>query len=117
MIPADWIEHRRVGDGERLGWIRPEGDAWVAVSVLGRAVSDAVDWEDAELALEEVGLAYLAGVWTLQSDDGRVAVRIVHVAPDGIAVQTDDFGAIDVPVDRFDLPWPAPSTLQPGDCR
>ena len=115
MVPTDWIEHRRQADGELLGWIRPEGDAWVALSILGRPVTATVDWLDAEQALDELGLGFLAGIWTLQSDAGPVDVRIVDVAPDGIAVQTDDFGAIDAPVERFDLPWPAPPALQPRD--
>jgi len=115
VVPADWIEHRRQADGELVGWVRPDGDAWVALSMLGRPVSAAVDWIDAERALDELGLGFLAGVWTLQSPSGPLDVRIVHVAPGGIVVQTDDFGAIDAPVERFELPWPAPPTLQPRD--
>ncbi|HRE01622.1 MAG TPA: hypothetical protein PLV68_10000, partial [Ilumatobacteraceae bacterium] len=98
---------------ELVGWIRPEGDAWVAVSILGRAASGPVEWVEAERTLEEHGLSLLAGVWTLRSGDGPIDVRIVQVALDGIVVQTDDFGAIDVAVERFDLPWPAPAELQP----
>lgn len=112
MVPGDWIEHRRARDRELVGWIRPEGDAWVAMSVVGHAVSEAVEWSVAEQVLDELGLTWLADVWTLDTADGPKRVRIVQVAPDGIVVETDNFGAIDVPTDRFDLPWPAPPSLR-----
>lgn len=114
MIPADWIEHRRPGDRELLGWIRPEGDSWVAVSLLGHDVSAAVDWLTAETTLDDLGLRWLADIWTLDTDQGPLRVRIAHLAPGELVVTTDDFGAIDVPVDRFALDWPAPPTLRPG---
>ncbi len=46
-------------------------------------------------------------------------VKLVEVTPGRVGepghvvVQTDDFGAIDVPVERIELPWPAPATLRP----
>ncbi|WP_069386244.1 hypothetical protein [Cellulosimicrobium cellulans] len=114
MLPADWIAHRRPDDREPVGWIRPEGDDWVAVSPLGRDLTGPVDWLAAEEALEESGLAWLADVWMLERPDGApVRVRIVEVTPDGVVVQTDDFGAVDVPVERYALPWPAPAALRP----
>lgn len=112
MIPADWIEHRRRDDRELLGWIRPEGNAWVAVSLLGHDVSAAVEWVTAETILDDLGLSWLADVWTLDTDHGPLRVRIAHLAPGELVVTTDDFGAIDVPVDRFALEWPAPPTLR-----
>lgn len=114
MLPADWIAHRRPDDREPLGWLRPDGDAWVAVSLIGRELSGPVDWTTAEEALEEVGLSWMADVWMLERPDGDpLRVRLVEVTPDGVLVQTDDFGAIDVPVERFELPWPAPAELRP----
>ncbi|MCB7137637.1 hypothetical protein [Cellulosimicrobium marinum] len=114
MLPESWIEHRRPDDREPVGWIRPEGDDWVAVSLLGRDLTGPVDWLAAEEALEETGLSWLADAWTLEQDDaGPVRVRIVEVTPDGVVVQTDDFGAIDAPVTRYSLPWPAPAALRP----
>jgi|SRR6478735_1261908 len=115
MLPTDWIEHRRPDDREPVGWIRPEGDLWVAVSVLGHDLTGPVDWLEAEEALEAAGLSWLADVWMLEQPDGGspVRVRIVEVTPDGVVVQTDDLGAIDVPVERYALPWPAPARLRP----
>jgi hypothetical protein len=119
VIPADWTPHRR-DDGELVGWIRPEGDDWVAVDLLGREASGAVDWLDAEEALETRGLSWLADVWMLERDgDPAVRVKLVEVTPGRagetgrVVVGTDDFGAIDFPVERFELPWPAPGVLRP----
>jgi hypothetical protein len=113
MLPAGWIPHRRPHDHEPVGWIRPEGDDWVAVSLLGRDLTGPVDWLGAEEALEEAGLTWLADVWVLELADEPVRVRIVEVSPDGVVVQTDDLGAIDVAVERYALPWPAPAELRP----
>ena len=116
MNPAGWIPHRRPGDRELLGFVRPEGEAWVAVSLLGREVTGPVGWLEAEAALEELGLGWLAGIWLLDGVDERpLRVRLVEVTPERVVVQTDDFGAIDVPVQRYELPWPAPPTLRPYD--
>ncbi len=116
MPPADWTPHRR-DDGELVGWIRPAddiGETWIAVDVLGRDASAAVDWLDAEAALEARGLAWLGEVWILERPDAAaLRVRLVEVTPERVVVQTDDFGAIEAPVERFTLPWPAPATLRP----
>ncbi|MFC8732864.1 hypothetical protein ACFT5B_10425 [Luteimicrobium sp. NPDC057192] len=116
MLPSDWVSHRRAGDREVVGWLRPEGDRWVAVSLLGHDLTRAVDWPDAEEALEDTGLGWLSGVWLLDHDDDEpVRVRLVEVTPERVVVQTDDFGAIDTPVERHVLPWPAPPALRPRD--
>lgn len=114
MIPPDWTPHRRPEDRELLGWIRPEGDEWVAVNLLGREASGPVEWLEAEQILEEAGLRWLADIWTLErADAAPLRVRLVEVGTERVVVQTDDFGAIDVPVERFELAWPAPPALRP----
>lgn len=121
MIPADWIAHRRPDDRELVGWIRPEGDAWVAVSLFGADVSEPLDWVDAELALEAMGLSWLAEPWLLDSEAGAIRVRIVDVSPPlapgargRVRVKTEDHGAVGVPYETYDLSWP-PSGLRPLD--
>ena len=68
----DWIEHRRP-DGERIGWMRPEGKDFVPVDLLGRDLSPAADWLSAERALNEAGIGYLADPYELRLDDGTGA--------------------------------------------
>jgi len=113
-LPADWVAHRRPDDREILGWLRPEGDDWVPVSLLGRDLAGPLDWTAAEEALEEAGLTWLGDVWTLEQDGDRpLRVRLVEVTPERVVVQTDDFGAVDAVVERRVLPWPAPPQLRP----
>lgn len=114
MLPPVWIPHRRLDDGGLVGWLRPEGELWVAVSLLGHDLTGPVAWLVAEQTLEEIGLAGLADVWTLERPGASpLRVRIVEVNPDRVVVQTDDFGAIDAEVDRYELGWPAPAELRP----
>ncbi len=117
MLPPHHTPHRR-DDGEVVGWIRPADDAgelWVAVDLLGRDASAPLDWLEAEQVLERRGLAWLAEVWMLErSDAAPLRVRMVEVTPDRVLVKTDDFGAIDAPVQQFELGWPAPAALRPA---
>ncbi|WP_285365381.1 hypothetical protein [Microbacterium sp. LMC-P-041] len=119
MPRTDWTPHRR-DDGELLGWIHPEVEAWVAIDVLGRAVSGPTEWLDAEAALEDHGIAWLADPWMLEGEAERpLRVRIVEVTPDGegrsgrIVVKVDDFGDITRPAtQQYVLSWPAPDRLR-----
>lgn len=121
MLPDDWTPHRR-DDGELVGWIRPEGNDWVAVDVLGRVASDPVDWLEAEAALEAVGLSWLADVWMLEGETADpLRVRFVEVTPSDadragrVVVKLDDFGDMQRPsAEQFTLPWPAPARLRPA---
>lgn len=84
------------------------------VSLLGHDIAPATEWLEAEEVLEARGLAWLADVWMLERPDATpLRVRLVEVTPERIVVKTDDFGAIDAPVGRFELPWPAPAALRP----
>lgn len=119
-LPADWIPHRRGIDGELVGWIRPDGDEFVAISLFGEEISGRLDWVAAEEALEDRGLSWMADVWTLEREGRRIRVRIVEVSPaepsggrGHVTVKTDDFGAVDVPYELIELPWPPPAALRP----
>jgi hypothetical protein len=115
----DWTPHRR-DDGELLGWIHPAGDDWVAVDVLGRAVSEPIEWLDAEVALETHGLGWLADPWMLDGEASHpLRVRMVEVTParggvpGRIVVKIDDFGDMTRDAaEQFILPWPLPARLR-----
>ncbi|MCT9819673.1 hypothetical protein N3K63_05160 [Microbacterium sp. W1N] len=108
----DRTPHRR-DDGELLGWIRAEGDGWVAIDLLGREVTGGVEWLDAEAALERHGIAYLADPWMLEGDGAPLRVRLVEVTPARIVVKADDFGDITRAAPLIELPWPLPARLRP----
>ncbi len=114
-IADDWIEHRR-DDGERLGWIAPDGNRYRAIDVLGPTVATDSEWLDAEAALEEHGLHWLAEPWMLTLGDGiEQRVRISQLSPAGITVVDDDWGAaaaVGAGMRERRLPWPAPPGLQ-----
>ncbi|GGM60268.1 hypothetical protein [Microbacterium saperdae] len=120
MTRPDWTPHRR-DDGELLGWIRPEGEHWAAVDVLGRPASAATEWLDAEAALEAHGIAWLADPWMLEGEAERpLRVRILEVTPDEegvpgrIVVKIDDFGDMNRPATaQFVVEWPIPARLRP----
>ncbi|ADG73734.1 conserved hypothetical protein [Cellulomonas flavigena DSM 20109] len=110
-----WVEHRRSGDRELLGWVRPEGDDFVAVDRLGRDVSGPVGWVEAEEVLDERGLLWLAGLWQLTRPGGSVVrVRLMEVSPRRVVVKVDDHNAVGGgPPPTYELPFPAPATLAP----
>jgi hypothetical protein len=116
VLPEDWIEHRRT-DGETVGWIVPDGDGFRAKDLLGRdATGAAVDWLDAEEALEELGIGYLADRYALRLPDGSERpVRITEASVRGVTVVADEFGAASAVggvQDRFRLEFPAPPELR-----
>ena len=114
MLPADWISHHRPGDRELVGWLRPDGEGFVAIDRLGRAVTGAVDWTDAEEALEEHGLRWLADLWELAHDDGTTSrVRFVEVSPVRVVVKRADLGDVTAAQRTWTLPFPPPGVLRP----
>ncbi|MFT4281156.1 hypothetical protein [Microbacterium sp.] len=112
-MTAPGTAHRRE-DGELVGWIRPAGDLWQGIDLLGRPVGDPAEWLEVEAALEERGIAYLADPWMLEGEGERpLRVRLVEVTPERIVVKAEDFGAIDLPGRTWELPWPLPARLRP----
>ena len=47
-MQANWVEHRRESDGERLGWIIDEEQSYTAVDLLGERRFTTNDWLKAE---------------------------------------------------------------------
>lgn len=110
---ADWIEHRRGLDGERLGWMQPRGDGFIVIDLLGREVTGVLDWPGAEQVLDELGIGYLADAYELQRDDGTwMRVRVAEVSPGRIRVKKDDWGDMTAPQVYYELPFPAPDSLR-----
>ncbi|PFG30792.1 hypothetical protein [Paramicrobacterium agarici] len=106
-----WVEHRRP-DGERVGWMLPDGDGFIAIDLLGRHVTEPVDWLTAEETLDERGIGYLAEPYRLTLDSGHsIRVRLAEVSPTGIRAKLDDFGDVSAPQLYYDLGFPAPESL------
>ena len=96
--------------------MRPEREGFVVIDLLGRTVSPELDWFAAEELLDSLGIGYLADPYELLLDDGTwLRVRILEVSTDGIRVKRDDWGAIDVPLLEYSLPFPIPDELRPLD--
>jgi len=114
-----WIEHRRQGDREIVGWIvlgEPESDDVTALDRLGRPLWHGTDYHEAETALDEYGIGFLADLWQLTLPDGSTRrVRIVEVTPHGVRVKEDDFGDVTASLTFHELAFPAPPTLAPFD--
>ncbi|WP_333909606.1 hypothetical protein [Pseudoclavibacter terrae] len=110
--PSDWIEHRR-GDGELLGWMRPHGDGFVVIDLLGRECSGELDWFEAETLLDDLGIGYLADAYELRLENGAwLRVRITEVSTVRVRVKRDDWGDITVPNVEFTLSFPPNDELR-----
>lgn len=110
--PADWIEHRRP-DGERLGWMRPVGDLFVVIDLLGRARTGPLEWLEAEETLDALGIGYLADPYELRVGDEWRRVRMLEVSTRAIRVKDEDWGDMTAPTTEHSLPFPMPETLRP----
>ncbi|HYP45119.1 MAG TPA: hypothetical protein VEQ66_07990 [Propionibacteriaceae bacterium] len=94
MIPSTWTPCRRTGDDELVGYLVPQGDAVVPVTLFGYPLAEATDAALARSLLESSGLSCLAEPWLLRGDDGEtVRVRIREAGADRLVVIPDDFGA------------------------
>jgi len=111
-VPADWIEHRR-GDREVLGWMRPEADGFVVIDLLGRELTDVVDWFAAEELLEATGIGYLADPFELLHNGSWIRVRLTEVSTDGIRVKNEDWGDINADFIEHRVAFPMPAELRP----
>jgi hypothetical protein len=111
----DWIEHRRGMDGELLGWMKAVGEGFIAIDLLGREVTGVVDWLDAETALDDLGIGYLADPFELRLDDGHwLRVRLAEVSAGEIRVKKEDWGDMSATQVYYTVPFPVePTTLRP----
>ena len=87
--------------------MKPLGEGFVAIDLLGRHRTDVVDWMVAEETLDELGLGYLAEPYELRLDDGSwLRVRIAEVSASEIRVKKDDWGDMTAPQISFSVPFP-----------
>ncbi len=113
-MTKDWIEHRRGVDGELLGWMKPVGNGFIVIDLLGREKTEIVDWLDGEEFLEELGIGYLADPYELRLDDGRwLRVRLAEVSSNEIRAKKDDWGDMEAPQLFYTIPFPATDILRP----
>ncbi|MBT2534154.1 hypothetical protein J7E83_18900 [Arthrobacter sp. ISL-48] len=106
-MEEDWIEHRRADDGERVGWMKPIDEGFVAIDLWGRPRTEVVDWMLAEETLDELGLGYLADPHELRlGHDDWLRVRIAEVSSVEIRVKKDDWGDMTAPQLYYTVPFP-----------
>lgn len=112
-MPTDWIEHQR-GDGELLGWMRATSDGFVAIDLLGRELTDVVDWLTAEETLDDTGIGYLADPFELRLDDGRwLRVRLTEVSAEAIRAKKEDWGDMTSSPVYYTVEFPVGDRLRP----
>ena len=94
MIPSIWVPYYREDDGELLGYLVPEGEMFIPVTVFGYRLGDPVDEYDASQVLESIGLSYLADTWVLsiENRDEPINVQIVEASPKALRVKSVDYG-------------------------
>lgn len=113
MIPSDWMPHRRP-DGETVGYVRPVGDGFQPMDLLGRPLADAGDWLAAEESLDAHSIAWLMDAFLLSVDGGDVRVRVTEVTPERVRVKRDDLGAVGGNARFWELPVPETGLLRPA---
>lgn len=83
------------------------------IDLLGRELSEPLDWFEAETLLEATGMSYLADAYELRvEDDEWVRVRITEVSANRIRVKLEDWGDIKVPTREYILPFPPTADLR-----
>jgi hypothetical protein len=93
MIPQEWQPHRRPSDEELVGYLVPQDDGVLPVTLFGYPLGAASDDVVARRVLDTTGLSVLAEPWQLTLADGEtIRVRIREVSADHLVVFADDFG-------------------------
>lgn len=88
------MPYYREDDGELLGYLVPDGELFIPVTVFGYELGAASDEYDASQALESIGLSYLADTWvlTIPERDEPINVQIVEASPEALKVKSVDYG-------------------------
>lgn len=91
MIPASWEPYYRQDDGELIGYLSPDDDGIVPMTLIGTPLDGPTDAFAAEQTLEGTGLSYLADRWLLRNDDGSEStVVLVEIDPQRAVVTNAD---------------------------
>ncbi|MGV0110980.1 hypothetical protein [Arthrobacter sp. CP30] len=114
MIPESWASYYRQDDGELLGYLVPDGDLFLPVTVFGYELGKAVDEYDASYVLESIGLSYPADTWALSVADRSepISVQIVEASPEVLKVKSVDYGWGQDYGTMIELPVPEPGRLR-----
>lgn len=94
MSTSAWLEHRRAHDDELLGFLVPDAEWWVPVTVFGYPLAEPAARHEAAEQLDRLGLSYLAHRWDLRlADQTHIQVEIVEASPEQLVVKSVDFGS------------------------
>lgn len=113
MIPADWMPHRRA-DGEVVGFARMVDEAFQAMDLFGRPITEVVDWMTVEETLDAQTITWIDQAWLLDVDGVDVRVRVVELTPARIRVKLDDFGDVTASGRFWEVPVPETGRLRPA---
>ena len=131
--PEDVFDHLRREDGEHVGYIEMSADGrFIPYDRLWVRRGEAMELDEAEAVLDEIGLRLLAEDWLLEEEDpqtgeegwARVRIREIHrdrvivaramedLSATNIAKSVDLIGAIELPLPTTRLR--SASCAQPG---
>lgn len=95
-IPVEnTFDHLRSSDGEHVGYLHmTEAGGFIPFDLLRRQRAEAMELEDAEQLLDELGLRMFAEDWWLEVEGQRMKVLIQEVRRDRVRVAPAIEGAI-----------------------
>ncbi len=87
LPPDNTFDHRRSRDGEHVGYLHMTSDgAFIPFDLLHRQRGEALELEEAENLLDDLGLTMFMEEWWLDLDGERVPVLIREVRRDRVSV-------------------------------
>ena len=106
MIPPNWAEYRRAGDGELVGYLVDGPQLPVPVNLAGYPLAETCESETAQAVLESSGLASLDQVWLWRAGDDEIEVRVLAAYPGRILVVETEYGYYGPDSARHELTLP-----------
>lgn len=94
--------------------MKPAGEGFVVIDLLGRERSEPLEWLEAEDLLEELGIGYLAEPYEMRLESGEwLRIRLAEVSTRQIRVKKDDWGDMTALQVFYTLPFPPGDALRP----